>query len=229
MSKKSNITLVNQVLSKIYGKGRGWSFSRKDFSLIAEADSIDKTLSRLATKGTIRRIARGLYDYPRYSQLLQQHLSPDMDQAAHALARKFGWTIQVTGNAALNILGISTQIPTRYLYLSDGQSRSYQILNQNLSFQKAPLTHLNLKYPQSVLLVQSLNTLGEQGYTDKHLNLMAGYLVAAGFKSVKQRRVIAKDTQYVTSWIQEVIQRVLLLAEDAEHGSYSAGTGDTTS
>src|SRR5690554_1878145 len=103
----------NQIVNKIYGMGRGWAFSRKDFGLIGNANAIDQAFYRLAEKGTIRRLTRGLYDYPRYSRLLGETLGPDMDQAAHALARKFGWQIQVTGNAALNIMGLSTQVPTQ--------------------------------------------------------------------------------------------------------------------
>ncbi|WP_022952437.1 DUF6088 family protein [Leucothrix mucor] len=54
-----------------------------------EPDSIDQTLGRMEKKGVIRRVMRGLYDYPIYSKLLKKQLSPDIDQVAHALARKF--------------------------------------------------------------------------------------------------------------------------------------------
>ncbi len=202
----------NQILSKIYGMGRGWSFSRKDFSLLASAELIDKSLSRLAGKGTIRRLARGLYDYPRYSRWLQQTLGPDMDQVAHALARKFGWNIQVTGNAALNIMGISTQVPARYLYLSDGPSKTYQLDGVELSFKKARYTHLNLKLHQSALLVQAMDALGFEGVQAEQLEVMARYLTSQGPLSDKLKKAIAKDTQYVTSWIQGAITKILQLA-----------------
>ena len=192
--------------------GRGWSFSRKDFSLLGSADSIDKALSRLAVKGTIRRLTRGLYDYPRYSKWLKTDLGPDMDQVAHALARKFGWKIQVTGNAALNIIGISTQVPARYVYLSDGPSRSYVIQGNELTFRKSRFTHLNLKHPQSALLVQAIGALGQASLTRDHLLTMARYLNPQAPLPDKQRMAIARDTQYVTSWIQEVITEVLEIA-----------------
>ncbi len=66
----------------------------------------------MAERGVIRRVIRGLYDYPAYSKLLKKSLSPDIDQVAHTLARKFGWPIQISGNAALNLVGLSTQVPT---------------------------------------------------------------------------------------------------------------------
>jgi len=205
-------SLENKMVSRIYGMGRGWSFSRKDFSLLGSADSIDKALSRLAVKGTIRRLTRGLYDYPRYSKWLKTDLGPDMDQVAHALARKFGWKIQVTGNAALNIIGISTQVPARYVYLSDGPSRSYVIQGNELTFRKSRFTHLNLKHPQSALLVQAIGALGQASLTRDHLLTMARYLNPQAPLPDKQRMAIARDTQYVTSWIQEVITEVLEIA-----------------
>lgn len=205
-------SIENKIVSRIYGFGRGWSFSRKDFSLLGGADSIDKALSRLVVKGTIRRLTRGLYDYPRYSKWLKADLGPDMDQVAHALARKFGWTIQVTGNAALNIIGISTQVPARFVYLSDGPSRSYLIQGNELTFRKSRFTHLNLKHPQSALLVQSIAALGQSSLTQDHVLIMARYLSPQAPVPEKQRMAIARDTQYVTSWIQEVITEVLEIA-----------------
>ncbi len=74
----------------------------------------------IRSTSAIRRVIRGIYDYPKFSNLLGQQLSPDLDQVAAALARKFGWHIQVTGPSALNLLGLSTQVPGRIIYASDG-------------------------------------------------------------------------------------------------------------
>lgn len=209
-------SIEKQMLSKIYGMGRGWAFSRKDFSLISYTETIDKSLQRLANQGVIRRLARGLYDYPRYSHLLQQTLGPDMDQVAHALARKFGWNIQITGNAALNMMGLSTQVPTRYIYHSDGPSKTYQFEKFELTFKKSHFTHSNLKLDQSTLLVQAINALGNAHVKAKEIEIMAHYLKNQGMMSNKLKTAIAKDTQYVTSWIQEIIMKVLQHTESLE-------------
>jgi hypothetical protein len=209
-------SLENQIVRKIYGNGRGWAFSRKDFTLLGGAESVDRCLSRLAAKGTIRRLTRGLYDYPQYSRWLGQTLGPDMDQAAHALARKFGWHIQVTGNAALNILGLSTQVPTQYLYLSDGPSKTYNLLGAELGFQKARYTHLGVKRADSALLVQAIHALGQGGISPEHTRAMARYLTPEPPLPDKTCNAIAKDTQYVTSWVQAAIVQVLKAAAEAE-------------
>ncbi|MCK5827190.1 hypothetical protein KAH43_01595, partial [Candidatus Bipolaricaulota bacterium] len=117
----------HRVLRRIYRKRRGWAFSAIDFSALGTRTALDVALHRLAERGTIRRISRGLYDYPRYSERLKTVMAPKMDQVAHAIARKFGWRIQPSGAMALNFIGLSTQVPAQFLYLSDGPNRSFVI------------------------------------------------------------------------------------------------------
>lgn len=102
-------------------------FSKNDFLDLGGDDTIRKVLSRQETKGTIRRVLRDLYDYPRSSKLLQEQMGPDLDQVARALARKFGWRIQPSENTALNLLGLSTQVPAQAVYLSDGPGKTVTI------------------------------------------------------------------------------------------------------
>lgn len=194
--------IEDKVISRIYGKGRGWSFFKNDFVDLGSADAIDKALSRLTKSGRIRRVMRGIYDYPKYSCLLEQQLSPDIDQVAQALARKFGWTIQISGNAALNILGLSTQVPARYLYLSDGQSKTYHINDVELSFKKTALKDMGLKLPESALLVQALKTRGQES-----IKLSEKKKILAYFPKEKYSAIL-KDTQYMTSWVYEQIKQI---------------------
>ncbi|PHS69285.1 MAG: hypothetical protein COB23_06605 [Methylophaga sp.] len=207
-------TIEEQLISRIYGNGRGWSFSKKDFSRLGDSSSIDRTLSRMAEKGLIRRVMRGLYDYPAYSTLLKTTLSPDIDQLAHALARKFGWQIQISGNAALNLMGLSTQVPTQYIYLSDGPSKTYQVGNIDVHFKKIHFTQLGLKYSQSEILVQAIQALGNRSLLEDERQKIYAYLLSSSSeKDVLSQKVIErtlKDTQYVTSWIVRNIRQVLL-------------------
>lgn len=196
-------SIENKVISRVYGKGRGWSFSRIDFSDLGSADAIDQSLSRLARAGRIRRVLRGLYDYPQYSSFLEKKLSPDMDQVARALARKFGWTIQVSENTALNILGLSTQVPTRFVYHSDGRSGSYKVANQELVFVKGKLKDTSLKYEKSALLVQALKGIGQGRLSDNERELIRSHFNEA------DRKNILKDTRYITSWVYDEIKRTL--------------------
>jgi hypothetical protein len=192
----------NKVVSRIYGNGRGWAFFKNDFSDLGSADSIDQALSSLVKKRSIRRVMRGVYDYPKFSKLLKKEVPTDIDQVAQALARKFGWSIQVSGNTALNVLGLTTQIPGQYLYLSDGKTIDYQVGKQKLCFKKTTLKDIGLKYPESELVVQAIKALDK-----KQLNEKERQMIKDHFDKQTQVRIL-KDTRFTTSWVYEEIKAI---------------------
>ncbi|MEA3588162.1 hypothetical protein J6I75_07330 [Pseudidiomarina sp. 1APP75-27a] len=195
-------SIESRVISRVYGKGRGWSFSRIDFSDLGSVEAIDQSLSRLAKAGRIRRLLRGLYDFPQYSSFLEKELSPDMHQVARAIARKFGWNIQVSENTALNILGLSTQVPTRYVYQSDGRSHTYKVSNQELVFVKARLKDTGFKHEKSALLVQALRGIGQDKVSESERKIIRAY-----FDTTDQKHIL-RDARYVTSWVYEEIKQI---------------------
>lgn len=195
-------TIENKALNRIYGHGRGWSFSKIDFSDFGPPNTIDQTLSRLQKSGTIRRISRGIYDYPIYSKLLKKVLSPDIHQVAQAFARKFNWTIQVSGNTALNILGLSTQVPTQYLYHSNGKSKTYEVSGIKLTFKKTRLKEIGFKSIDSELIVEAIKALGQQAISQEYRQKIADC-----FTLDKQVKIL-KDTRYTTSWVYEEIKQI---------------------
>jgi len=216
-------TIESKIISRIYGRGRGWSFSANDFSAEFKRSSIDWVLSNLTESGKIRRISRGIYDYPKYSELLKQNLSPDYDQVAQAFARKFNWRIQPTGDAALNLLRLSTQVPGRAIYLSDGPSRSYKILDTfTLEFKKSALKEVGFKTRESGLVVQALKALGKERIDEQ--------VVASLRKQLdeKTRKKILKETVTATGWIYETIKQICsagagsLLSEESNSSSREA-------
>jgi hypothetical protein len=195
-------SIENKILSRIYGNGRGWTFFQKDFSDLGSRTAIDNALTRLREKGTIRRVLRGLYDYPRYSELLSAQLSPDLNQVARALARKFGWRIQPSGAAAMNMIGLSTQVPAKVVYLSDGPNKSYQVEQTTLIFENTALKDSGYKWPESSLIVQSLKSLGANHISDDVVDRIRKWL------KPELRSKILKDTRSTSSWIYEAIKRI---------------------
>ena len=194
-----------KILSRIYGRGRGWAFTKIDFVAEFGEANIHQALSSLAKAGTIRRVFHGVYDYPRYSELLGQTLSPDVDQVAQALARKFNWRILPSGDAALNLLGLSTQVPGKWVYLSDGPSREYAIEEngaQTLVFRKSALKDMGFKYRESGLVVQALKALGKE-HVDQAINETLRQRLDP---TIRER--ILKDTRAVTGWIYQIIKQV---------------------
>lgn len=92
--------LREAIESRLRENGRGYAFTRKDLIDMASSGTLGRILARLVEDGTIRRLDRGLFDYPRVNEKLGGQLSPDIDQVAHALARKFRWTIVPEGALA---------------------------------------------------------------------------------------------------------------------------------
>lgn len=184
----------------IAGHGRGWSFSSRDLMQKFTRQQADNLLSDLNTQGKIRRIAHGMYDYPKYSDFLSKELSPDIDQVARAYARKFNWRIEISGDSALNYFGLSTQVPGSYIYLSDGASKSYDIMGTTLKFKKSQLKNIGFKYSESSLIVQALNALGKEHITDNVIKKIREQI------DPKKYEKILKDTQSSTVWIYESIK-----------------------
>lgn len=197
-----------KVLSRIYGKGRGWCFSQIDFIDLGPRSTVDTALNRLAESDTIRRVLRGLYDYPIYSGFLGEYLAPDMQQVVSALCRKHGWQVVPDGSTALHLLGLDTQVPARFRYLSSGPDREYLIGNTPLQFAHQKTQHTTIDDRFAATVVQAILALGHGSVTDAHRRKIAS--VAAEHDV----RRLVKDTRRVTSWVHDEILRI---AEITEH------------
>lgn len=194
--------IEKKVLSRIYGRGRGWAFTKVDFVAEFGEVNIHHALSSLARAGKIRRVSHGVYDYPAQSALLGKPLSPAIDQIAQALARKFNWRIQPSGDAALNLLRLSTQVPGRWVYLTDGPSRRYAVGKQTLVFKKSALKDTGFKYRESGLVVQALKALGKDRVDQSVVTTIRQELGS------KLSARVLQDTRAVTGWIYEIIKQV---------------------
>lgn len=191
-----------KILFRICRHGRGWAFTKTDFVTDFGEANIHQALSTLAREGRIRRVCRGVYDYPRLSELLGQPMSPEIDQVAQALARKFNWWIQPSGDAALNLLGLSTQVPGRWVYLSDGPNREFQIGTVTLAFRKSALKEAGFRLRESALLVHALKALGRDRVDCAVIAHLRKWLPA------RLRRAVLMDTRATTGWIYQLIKQI---------------------
>lgn len=195
--------LYDSVFYFISGHGRGWAFSSNDLIKKFERQQIDNVLSDLVKAKKIRRVSRGIYDYPKYSELLKKELSPDIEQVARAIGRKFNWRIEVSGESALNILNLSTQIQAKYIYLSDGPNKSYKLFNDvEIEFKKSVLKDIGFRYKESSLIVQALKSLGKEHITDEIIEKIKEQI------EPKMYEKILKDTQSTTVWVYEIIKQI---------------------
>ncbi len=206
--------IADKILARIYGKGRGYVFTPKDFLDLASHMTSRSALNRLVRKGTIRRLMRGLYEYPGYSKLLDGPASPDPDAIARAIARAHGWTILPSGETALNLLGLSTQVPAAWEYLSDGPSKTYAWCtltvadDSTVAFKHRANKEITKLSPKTALVIQALKAIGE-----KNVNRSIQKQLRKRLSDAERRRAV-REARYATSWVYEVIKRLATVNRD---------------
>lgn len=192
-------TVPAQIMRRMRACGRGGRvFTPSDFFDLGDRTPIDQALSRLARKGTIRRLARGLYDYPRTSSRLGP-ISPTPDRVAQAIARKTHQVIQVSGAQAANALGLSTQVPAHAVYLTDGPSRQVAIGKTVVDLRHASPKHLIAPGTKAGAVVQALRFLGKD----------AGQQIAGRVQlSVQDRSRLIHGAAVAPNWMRPTLNRI---------------------
>lgn len=195
-------TVQDTILDRIRHQGRGKVFIPKDFLDLGSRDAADQSLSRLVKNGDILRLGRGLYHYPQVNQRLGIPLSPDLDEIADALARQTGSRVVPSGAVAANRLGLSTQVPAKPVYLSDGRTRQVKIGNTTIQIRHAAPKELPVGSRTSAMVFQALRHLGQAAVDDKVIGLLRRAL------SPEQRRGLLQDARYTTDWIAVVVRQI---------------------
>lgn len=205
------LTVKDRILHRFESDGKGQAFSAKDFLDLGTRGAVDVALSDLVADGAIRRLMRGIYDRPEHSALLNGPRSPDVHQVAQAVARKHGWRIVPSGAHAANLLGLSTQVPAKVLYLSDGPTRTYSLGTQSICFQHTAPKTLGSASPVNGVVIQALRHLGRSTVDQQVVDRLARTL------DTSDKARLLQDTQYSTDWIYEVAKHIVQDRE-ASHG-----------
>jgi len=191
-----------QIEKRIESAGRGFVFTRKDFQDIASSGSTGQILSRLVKEGMIRRIGRGLFDYPKMNPAIGGELSPDVDLAAKAIARKFRWTILPSGNLAANRLGLNQQILAQFVYLSNGPTKQIKVGRRTIHFKHARPKEIYADSEISGLVVQAIRYLGKDNVDNNIISHLKKNL------SHEEKKELLEHIRYSAEWIYEIVQRI---------------------
>jgi hypothetical protein len=194
-------TIEDKILSRFYGRGRGHVATQKFFLDLGSRDGVDKALSRLVQNGKLRRIARGLYEYPRASPLLGE-LSPDLDKVAAAMAGREGIRLQPTGAYAANLLHLSEQVPMKVVFLTDGLSKKTQIGNQVIELRKASPKRMQLAGKTSGLVFEALRDIGQQHITEQQIQTLQENL------TLEQKSKVLNDLREAPAWMHTHIRKI---------------------
>jgi len=199
MEDESKISLITK---RVEEAPFGSAFVASDFTDLAEYETARKTIARLEKRGAIRRVLRGVYDKPRYSALLQEYAAPNPDKIAHAIARNYNWTISACGNTALNQLGLSTQVPADWSYISSGPYKQYAFGNVILVFSHRSDSQMTGMSEKTLLLIQALKALGQGNITEADTRMIRKRF------STDDYQMILSESRYTISWIYEVIKDI---------------------
>lgn len=198
----ARINYFEQILARIEMMSKGEVFIISDFLDIADTTVVRKVLSRLEEDGKIRRIMRGVYDCPEYSDFLGEYVEPVPDKVARALARNFGWTIVPCGDTALNMLGLSTQVPAVWLYVSDGTYKEYSYNKTTIQFKRTTNKDISKISYKTALIIQALKALGKDNITDEIVQKIKKVT------SEEEKAAMFTEAKYATAWIYDIIKEI---------------------
>ena len=199
MDKTTNLKLIRDRINR---SDIGTVYVAVDFVDISDKTSVNAYLARLVDEGLIRRVLRGVYDKPEYNDFLEEYVAPSPDKVANALARNFGWSIVPCGDTALNLLGLSTQVPAAWVYVSDGTYKEYTYDNTTIQFKKTTNKEVSKLSYKTALTVQALKALGKDKIDDTVISRLSKLLTA------EEKKTMLEEAKAATSWIYEYIKQI---------------------
>lgn len=202
---KENIEMtlyVDKIEERINNTYSNQVFSANDFLDIASNVTVRGTLNRLANENKIKRMINGFYYKANYNELLDDYEAVSIHELALAIARKYNWNIAPYNSTALNLLGLSTQVPSHYKYISSGRYKEYNIGDTILEFKKVSPGEIANMSIKTATVIQAIKSLGKDNITDDVILKIRKNL------SVKEKEDLLRDAKSTSSWIYEVIRKI---------------------
>jgi hypothetical protein len=187
------------VRSRVFGNGRGWVFTPKHFQDLGRDAAIDSALRRLKAAGTIRQLARGLYDYPVQDPVLGC-VAPSAERIARALAARDSIRLQPSGDYAANILGLSEQVPSRVVFLTDGPARKVKIGKREILLQHTTPRNMATAGRKSGTIIQALRHIGKDQVDARIIAILRRRI------DDRERASLRKDLIHAPAWIADLLR-----------------------
>lgn len=191
--------LEKKILVELRKQGRGRIYIASDFAHLGKIESINRYLSWLKDKNILVRLAQGIYLYPKLHESLGI-LYPPIDEIAQQIAKRDRATIIPTGPQALNLLGLTTQVPVIAVYLTNGSPRSIRLGKRSIQFKRTTPRYTSLKGEISTLVIQALRELGKENVEKHEIEKLRKIL------SNENPEHMAHDMRLAPAWIKEIMQ-----------------------
>jgi len=193
---------TSELQRRIYRLGHDTVFIANDFIEVAEYETVRKALNRMTDDGKIVKILRGVYYRPHFSELLQEYEAPSPHQVSLAIARKFNWNIAPSGTTALNLLGLSTQVPAKWSYVSDGTYNSFEFGNIIIEFKHRNNREITGMSYNTALIIQGIKALGKGNVSDESIKRIRSLLTET------ERQELLAEAKPTTVWVYQIIKQI---------------------
>lgn len=191
----------NQIETKVFKSSLGEMFFAEDFYQYGSPGNIRLTLFRLENEGVLERLAQGIYLKPKRDPLLGT-IYPSIEEIAKQIAQRDKARIAPTGIFALYLLGLTTQIPLKAVYLTDGSQREIKIGNRTIQLKKTVPRSFAIKDELLHLIVQAFKEIGEKKVTEEFLKMIQPHI------SQLNEQVLQMQLKYAPVWIQKTIKNL---------------------
>lgn len=196
--------LTDKIMNRIRGHGRGnWVCVPKDFLDLGTRAGVDQALSRLVKRGQLRRIGRGLYDWPRMSTVLKRFAPADLSLTVDAIARRDVIRVMPSGLAAANGLGLTNAVPARAQYSTNGPSRSVQLGQRTINFKRAKPSLMQWSDRPGGPVVSALMWLGSEIANDPQVTDQLRRQLTDAVK-----RDLIRGIAQVPTWAQPIVRQL---------------------
>ena len=192
----------NKISAALKKRQKGSILFVDDFLDLGNSESIKKALFRLKEKGLLIRLAFGIYLYPKTDKHFGI-LYPSTEEIAIAIAKRDKARIIPTGVQALNKLGLSTQIPLKVVFLTDGAARSIKIGKRTITFKKTSPKNLMVKGEISGLVIQAVKSIGHHKVNDEVLMKLLNIL------KKEKKETILHDAKLAPAWINKILMSAI--------------------
>ena len=191
-----------EILSRIRNFEYNQVFIANDFFDIAGYETVRSTLNRLVEDKEIIRIMKGIYYKPKYIALIGEYEVPSVNEVTNAIARKYNWTIAPSGNTALNLLGLSTQVPAKWTYISDGRYASFSFGNVTIEFKRRNNGDISKMSTLTAMVIQSIKAIGKDKIIPEQIDYLRGKL------SDKEKSELLADGKTTSAWVYGIIKKI---------------------
>lgn len=167
------------------------------------SEFVGGTLAELTQEGFLVKLAQGIYAKPRRSRF--GLVLPSVDKIVQAIAARDNAEVLPSGMTALNVLGLSTQVPMKYSYLTTGSERTIKLENQEIRLKRGVPKNFCYKTKLIALLVQALKALKQQNVGQEEIQTIRSLI-----SKEPDKTALAKDVDMMPIWMKRIVKPMLL-------------------